>query len=211
MTSIDELQTGDILLFAAHIPSYTPMGLFDWLLSRATHSPYTHVALVLRDPTFIASNLKGLYVWESSWEGHPDPQDGKTKFGVQITPLHELLRSFDGAVYVRRLMNGRECITTEVLTDIHEVVYDRPYDVHVKDWVQAWCRTDTDPQKTDRFWCSALVAYFMVRFGFLNDDLDWSIIRPADFSSVANYLAWNDVRCAYSDDTPLLCTGPQRN
>mgnify|MGYP003314684960 CR=1 FL=1 len=47
--------------------------------------------MVLRDPTYIDPKLKGLYIWESSEEKNPDPQDGKKKIGVQITPLKELL------------------------------------------------------------------------------------------------------------------------
>ena len=157
---------------------------------------------MLRDPTFISPNLKGLYIWESSWEGSPDPQDGKIKLGVQITPLHEILHSFEGKVYVRHLLEGKENITHNTLAWIHQVVYNKPYDIHVKDWVQAWLRTDTEPQKTDRFWCSALVAYFMVQFRFVEDTVDWSISRPADLSSTSPYLPWKSI-CTYSDDTYL--------
>ena len=38
--------------------------------------------------------LKGYYVWESGWEGTPDPQDGKVKFGVQITPFEEIFQNY---------------------------------------------------------------------------------------------------------------------
>ena len=197
---LDTLQTGDLLLFASAPGQRSLMGLFDWVIRTATRSPYTHVALVLRDPTFIAPTLKGLYIWESSWEGSPDPQEGKTKLGVQITPLHEMLRTFDGEVYVRKLLRGQDALTDATLQSVHEVVYDKPYDVHVKDWVGAWLRKDAQPQKTDRFWCSALVAYFMVRFGFIDDTVDWSIVRPADLSSGSSYLAWREGACAYGED-----------
>ena len=55
-------------------------GTGNWLSSLVkwgTHSNYTHVAMVLKDPTFLHPHLKGAYVWESSWEGLPDPQDGE--------------------------------------------------------------------------------------------------------------------------------------
>ena len=70
-------------------------------------------------------------------------------------------------------------------------MYDKPYDTHIADWVGAWLRKDATPQKTDRFWCSALVAYFMVQFGFISEDVDWSIIRPSDLSFNSTYLSWN--------------------
>ena len=196
---MDQLQTGDLLLFASSSNQHSVVGLFDWIIRTATHSPYSHVALVLRDPVFISPSLKGLYIWESSWEGSPDPQDGKTKLGVQITPLHESLRNFKGHVYVRKLEKGQDRITDATLRSVHDVVYDKPYDVHVRDWVSAWLRKDAQPQKTDRFWCSALVAYFMVQFGFIEDTVDWSIIRPADLSSASTYLTWKPT-CRYGKD-----------
>lgn len=196
---MDQLQTGDLLLFASSSNQHSVVGIFDWIIRTATHSPYSHVALVLRDPAFISPSLKGLYIWESSWEGSPDPQDGKTKLGVQITPLHESLRNFKGHVYVRKLEKGRDRITDATLRSVHDVVYDKPYDVHVRDWVSAWLRKDAQPQKTDRFWCSALVTYFMVQFGFIENTVDWSIIRPADLSSASTYLTWKPT-CRYGKD-----------
>ena len=61
--------------------------------------------MVLKDPEFIHPTLKGTYIWESSWEGTPDPQDGINKFGVQITPLSELLNAYkgNGHIIVRRV------------------------------------------------------------------------------------------------------------
>ena len=196
---LDELNTGDILLFVSKPVKHPLMKLFDTMIQKTTKSPFTHTALVLKDPTFISPTLAGLYVWESSWEGSPDPQDGKIKLGVQITPLYEMLGKFQGDVYVRRLIKGKENITTEILMNIHNVVYDKPYDTHVPDWLAAWFRKDICPQKTDRFWCSALVAYFMVQFQFIDSGIDWSIVRPADLSSSSQYLSWKPC-CKYSDD-----------
>ena len=46
-----------------------------------------------------------MFVWESSSEPQADPQDGKKKIGVQITPLKELLDSYKGSgvVIVRQV------------------------------------------------------------------------------------------------------------
>ena len=59
------------------------MSFFTTLIKSCTKSSYSHVAMVLKDPSFQHPTLKGLYVWESSWEGKADPQDGKIKLGVQ--------------------------------------------------------------------------------------------------------------------------------
>ena len=81
------LKTGDIILFSSH--SKDILSYFSSLIKWGTHSDYTHVAMILKDPCFLDKPLEGLYVWQSGWEGKPDPQDNKTKLGVQITPLQE--------------------------------------------------------------------------------------------------------------------------
>ena len=86
------LNTGDILLF--DYEGGGSMGIFSWLIKKATKSNITHVGMVLKDPVFINPSLKGYYVWESGWEGTPDPQDGKVKFGVQITPFEEIFQNY---------------------------------------------------------------------------------------------------------------------
>ena len=95
--NINDLETGDILLFSPSTKTeHGIMRFLDWMIQSTTDSSYTHVAFVLKDPTFINPVLKGLYIWESAYEGTPDPQDGKIKFGVQITPLHQCIHNFDG-------------------------------------------------------------------------------------------------------------------
>ena len=76
-----------------------------------------------------------------------------------------------------------DLLTDEKLKEIHKIVYDKPYDLDIVDWFEAFIKKDfTNPQKTDRFWCSALVGYIYTRVGILNIDTDWSILRPNDFS-----------------------------
>ena len=187
------LKTGDILLF--DYEGGGSMGIFSWLIKKATKSNITHVGMVLKDPVFINPSLKGYYVWESGWEGTPDPQDGKVKFGVQITPLEEIIQSYkkkNGKIYVRRVTCPINLFTTEKLLQIHEIVYDKIYDIIPTDWIEAAFRRDDNPQKTSRFWCSALVGYIYTQCGCLHPGTDWSIIRPSDF--VEDYLQYiNDI------------------
>ena len=138
---------------------------------------------LLKDPSFIHPCLKGTFVWESSWEGTPDPQDGKIKLGVQITPLHEIVASYQGkGVFLRRIECDDSHFTEENLKKVHSVVYDKPYDIVPKDWIQALFKKDSRPQKTDRFWCSALVGYIYTKCGILDPGTDWSKLSPNDFS-----------------------------
>ena len=179
---IDNLETGDLLLFTEK-----GSGLFGFFLNMikwATHSDYVHVAMVLKDPTFINPNLKGMYVWESSWEGKPDPQDGKIKLGVQITPLQEILDAYkkNGHVFIRKLTAPKEKFDINKLTEVHNVVYNKPYDIVPTDWIEALLQKDLSPQKNSRFWCSALVGYIYTKCDILIPSTDWSIMRPSDFA-----------------------------
>ena len=98
------LKTGDILLYDSN-----GKGIFkviDSLIRYFSEGQYTHISLVLKDPDFIHPTLKGYYVWESGWEGAPDPQDGLTKLGVQITPFEEVynkMKKDGGKLYMRSL------------------------------------------------------------------------------------------------------------
>jgi hypothetical protein len=193
---ITDLQTGDLLLFVSDSDSWF-FGSLSNMISWGTHSNYTHIAMVLRDPVFSdIPPLKGLYVWESSWEGTPDPQDGKTKLGVQITPLHQILDTYrdKGHVFVRKLKRNlhHHCascghsidhlFTKSKLQSIHSVVYDKPYDIVPIDWIEAFFKRDSAPQKTSRFWCAALIGYIYTKIGILMPGTDWSILTPNDFS-----------------------------
>ncbi len=183
-------KTGDLILFDN--VGCNPISL---LIKFFTKSEITHIAMVIKDPDFIDPPLKGYYVWESNYEGTPDPQDGKTKFGVQITPLNEIYDKYKkdrGYVYVRRINCPNELLNTERLKEVHSVVYNKKYDFYLKDLVDAIQGEDTDPQKTSRFWCSALVGYIYTICGLLNKSTDWSILRPSDFTPSSDNLHFND-------------------
>jgi hypothetical protein len=191
MDYTNDLKTGDLILFNSH-----PNGLFSILsnmIRLTTHSNYTHIGFILKDPTFIEPHLKGLYVWESGWEGMPDPQDNEIKLGVQITPFEEIINNSKGAeISIRQVNCPLTLFNEEKLKEIHTVVYKKPYDILPKDWLPALFRKDLHPQKTDRFWCSALVGYIYTKLGLLVKETDWSILRPCDFSIMDEYIKFNE-------------------
>ena len=179
---LEKLQTGDLVLVNGQSTNFF-YRLFGNLIKYGTHSNYTHVCIIVRDPNFIDNPLKGTYIWESSWEGTPDPQDGKVKLGVQLTLLQDFVKNNKGSkILFRKLKCSENTFTTEKLKNIHTVVYNKPYDIVPKDWIEALLRIDDNPQKTNRFWCSALVGYIYTQCGLLKADTDWSILRPSDFS-----------------------------
>ena len=190
---MNTFKTGDLLLFNDQTTG--SFGAFTKMIKWGTHSNYSHTAMILKDPTFLHPHLKGLYVWESSWEGTPDPQDHKIKLGVQITPIDEILETYKrtgGHVYYRNVKTEKNLFTDENLAKVHEVVYKKPYDICPVDWVEAFLQKDLNPQKTERFWCSALVGYIYTKCGVLKSDTDWSILRPTDLSLDGEKLSFND-------------------
>lgn len=189
---MDNLKTGDLIMFCSNNNSGF-MGLFSSLIKYGSHSNYTHIGMILKDPTFINKNLKGLYVWESGYEGQPDPQDNFTKLGVQITPLYEMINNYKNSkIIIRKLKTEEEKLNDHVLHNIHSVVHNKPYDINILDWIQALIGIDISPQKIDRFWCSAFVGYIYTSAGILKEDIDWSILSPSDFSLEAENLKFTE-------------------
>lgn len=187
----DDLKTGDLIFFTGHTTGW--LRYFSSLIEYSTHSNYSHVGMIIKNPTFIDPELIGTYVWESGWEGERDPQDDRIKLGVQLTPFKEILKNFSGSKAIIRKINCPDNIfTEEKLLAIHTVVYGKPYDIVPKDWIWALFRKDKTPQKTDRFWCSALVGYIYTKCGVLKADTDWSILRPSDFSLDGELLKLNE-------------------
>jgi len=177
------LKTGDLLLFDNE--DYSGFGSLSYLIKRITKSNISHIAMVLKDPDFIHPSLKGYYVWESGWEEKPDPQDGKVKFGVQITPFHEIYGSYkktNSFIYLRRVKCDTNLFSKENLEKVHKIVYDKKYDINPLDWIKGIEKKDNNPQKTNSFWCSALIGYIYTKCGLLDPTTDWNILRPSNFT-----------------------------
>jgi hypothetical protein len=180
---MESLKTGDIIL--CDDLEYKDWGLLSWLIKFATKSDFSHVAMVVKDPDFTDPPMKGTYVWMSGTSNVPDPEDNTMKFGVQFVPFDEYVRTYGGKLYVRRLQCWKhyELFTKENLKKIHNVVYDKPYDVVITDWIEAYCKKDPRPQKTSRFVCSAFIGYVYTQLTLLPEDTDWDVLYPGYFSS----------------------------
>ena len=194
-----DLETGDILLFQHVKNKSTPFQMFDnflsWAISSWTHSPYTHIGIVLKDPNFTdGKKLEGLYLLESNYEGFPDSEDDNVKFGVQVVPLMEGIKNNYSNIYHRKLRCQRDSVFFEKLDEIYSIIHDKPYDINPVDWIKAAFRLDIgNVEKVRTFWCSALVAFVYVKLGFLQQDLPWTIISPEQFSTTGeNSLTFKD-------------------
>lgn len=194
---MNQLETGDILLFSNYPSGF--FGFFDSLIRFGTQSKYSHIGIVIKDPEFL--NLKGLYMWESGYEGTPDPQDNKIKIGVQITLLDTVINNYKktGHIFVRKLNCPKELITNEKLKKIHEEVYLKPYDINPIHWVASAFNSNINLNENKSFWCSALVCYILVKLGILDENENWTLKKPCDFSLSDEHLKFSK-NCSLSNN-----------
>jgi len=106
-----------------------------------------------------------------------------------------------GHLYLRKLKCNN--IDNHTLQSRIKVAYarvqDRPYDTNIFDWILGYYELNKDIQdntslstkyqKTNEFWCSALVSYILVECGLLDKNVAWTLISPIDY---ANYNEQNE-------------------
>ena len=176
-----ELETGDLLLFHG-------TSILSTILEYFGRSKYSHIGMIIKNPKFLNDKLKdGLYVLESSYGYKPDEEDHQIKFGVQLHKLEDIYKP--NTIYVRKLKNIiRDDIFYEKLKNIHNIIHNKPYDLHIMDWIMAEENISKpisiNPlwKITNRFWCSALISYVYLRLGWVSD-VNWSLVAPCEFSS----------------------------
>lgn len=200
------LQTGDLLLFSSSLT------WIDFLLKLFTSSKFTHIGVILKDPLYINDTLKGYYLLHSGLESFHDEEDGKIKYGVQISELSKVFDEYrdekKGHLFVRRLKTERTEEFQQKMKQIHTVVHNKPYDLHPLDWLKAEFELRKhddipfkDSHRTDSFWCSALVAYTYVRLGYLDESIPWTFIAPNQFSSTDKKQL--HFKCVLENDEPI--------
>lgn len=197
---LNELNTGDILLFDEH-PKGCLWKLLDGCIKFCTKSKYSHSALVLKDPEWLG--LKGIYVWESTGFTHlKDAVDHVEKFGIQIHDITEYTNLYKGKIkiYVRSGTNkSRKQLTNEKLRELYDSTHNKPYDAMPFDWLEAMVKIGPR-RRTDMFWCSAFISYILTKTGIMNKNTDWSMQSPQDLSFKSNSISWE---IPYSNDKLL--------
>ena len=199
---INEMRTGDLILFSgAH-------SLISSAVKWWTNSNYSHIGMVLVNPKIgvydinhTMKELKGVYLVESGCENILDATDNTYKYGVQVVPLEQVIKNYEGSVYWRKLNILNSQYTEETLsntfTNIYSFIKNKKYDLDVidlfcsrlnitypkpmyKSAILNWISNDT--QKSDKFVCSALVAYIYTQFELLPSITEWTECIPKYFS-----------------------------
>ena len=156
------MDTGDLVFFK----KYDGLWLIGRLIQWWTKSDFIHVGIILKDPVFLG--LKGTYIWESEPLG-----------GVVISPFKPS-RKF----WIRKYIGLKLC--NEKLYEIFQITNGKPYDKNPLDWIEAIIGKDFEPQRTNAFWCSALVGCILTKLEKLNKNTDWSIMSPAYLANMEN-------------------------
>jgi len=184
-----EDRTGDIVLFSRRrAPWFHPLSV---AIDFFTESQFSHVGMVLHNPTWLHPSLRGEFLWQSTSTSVANAEDpAQHVFGVQITPLMGAVHGNRDYTLLRRAVHcgGADVFTHERLRDIHAAVHARPYDVIPSHWIDAALHRGTDPGPPSTFFCSALLGYILMQLGCIPPSTNWRLLRPCDFSSRAPVL-----------------------
>ena len=111
-------------------------------------------------------------------------------------------------IIARPIHSSPNLLTDKKLKKVFEIVHGKPYDKNPIDWVEAFFKKDPNPQKTDRFWCSALCGFIYTKCGLLDSTTDWSILAPNDFDiardDIKGGLQWTNGNWMCSEELRIV-------
>lgn len=201
-----KLSTGDILLFHGKAVVSCCIEFF-------SRSKYSHIGMILKDPYYIDEKLEGLYLWQSGKEDFPDAEDNMFIYGVQISPLEDVIRDYGIENCYVRFLNNHIPINFKDIQDIHNTVHHIPYDLNPIDWLEAGVyelESHNDKKKLinkkkaktpKSVWCSALIGYIFYRLNLINNP-NWKLLSPEDWSCKKDKILQLN-QCSMTTDTCL--------
>jgi hypothetical protein len=201
-TLFNYFESGDLLLFS------DTTFLFSRIIETFTGTPFSHVAMVLRDPILEGVKHLGLYIFESTGMSDiPDVENGMFKLGVQIRPLEKVLSEYNGRVWWRQLRTVRDDAFYNKLYNAHSKVHGVKYDLDPRDWFRVLFDIDIgNVRKTNEMYCSALVGFVYNELElFTQNDVEWTLVRPCDYSSTysKSRISFNE-KCVVAPDVLIV-------
>jgi hypothetical protein len=169
----EDLNTGDIVLFSGK-------GLISNVIKRFTGSPWSHVGMVICSPEW---NMKLL--WESTTLSKlKDITSGEARQGVQLVPLSERIKTYEGEVGIRKLLHT-EPLNNQALIDLRAEVKGRPYEESKIELFKSAHDGFMGGNEEDlsSLFCSELVAEAYQRLGLITEDTPSNEFTPADFGN----------------------------
>tara|TARA_B100000768_G_scaffold156636_1_gene154307 strand:+ start:10146 stop:10886 length:741 start_codon:yes stop_codon:yes gene_type:complete len=198
----NKLETGDLILF-------NNTSTISCCIKYFTCSKYSHIGMILKDPLYINTKLKGLYLWQSSKENFLESEDNKSIYGVQISSLEKVLDECNlKNVYIRklnlRLPINKDPLMISKLKKIHQEIHHHHYDLNPIDWLLAgeyelenWLSLPVNDkiillnqkptQVPSTVWCSSLIGFIYYNLNLIKN-LNWKLLSPEDWSYKNNKL-----------------------
>lgn len=169
-----KLRTGDIVLFSGKGGISTGIKWF-------TQSKWSHVGMVLRLPEWDA-----ILIWESTTLSNiADIESGKERKGVQLVPLSERIRKYNGEASIRMLKDIE--VSPEMLKELslfRAEVKGRPYEKNQIELVKSAYDgpLGVNTEDLSSLFCSEMVAEAYQRMGLLSEEKASNEYTPKDFS-----------------------------
>lgn len=172
----DSLKTGDLLLFSGK-------GTISDLIKHITSAKWSHIGMVVRVPEF-----EMVLCWESTTLSNvEDVTTGKATRGVQLVALRDRLRTYDGEVCARHLVEPITNGALAALGKFRSEVCGRPYEESKLELLRSawdgWGGANTEDLSS--LFCSELVGEAYQRMGLIDESVPSNEFTPADFRAGA--------------------------
>jgi hypothetical protein len=179
---IENCDTGDLLLFNS-------TAFYSRFIELFSRSKYSHIGYIIKNPTWLHPDLSGIFLFESGAECTKDVLSQHKIFGVQLTPMEEIVKQYRSATYgyIYYVQNKFDR-TNDYYENLKNVILKtdtKKYDLNPIDWIKADFDINIGIRKVDKFFCSALVGYIMEEVGHLDKNIDWTYIAPRRYSKNA--------------------------
>jgi hypothetical protein len=181
--------TGDLILFSGR-------STMSSIVEYVTQGTWSHVGMVVKDPDYLINtkSKKGCFLYESGEGETVDIDTGSTLFGIQLIDLSQYIAKYDGIVGYRKLTwNKTESDVDAAMRIIYNTTYHKKYDWNPYDLVDPAIHNrywmidkilGINTRRTDKFFCSALIAYVYTQLGLLKPNTEWSLIYPKFFGAI---------------------------
>ncbi len=187
------LRTGDIVLFSGK-------GNLSQTIKTLSGSRWSHVGMVMVLPEY-----DFVCLWESTTLSTlRDLQTGDWRRGVQLTPLSIRIKTYDGDVAVRHLLDvDLSPLDLGRLNVLRRATVGVPYEVSKLELLGSLLRGVSIASHDDlcSLFCSEAVAEAYQTMGLIGCDAQSKKYAPARFSQDAEDLPW--LRGRLGDEIPL--------
>ena len=176
---IENCQTGDLLLFSSN-------AIYSRLIELLSFSKFSHIAYIIKNPTWLHPDLSGVYLFESGAEPTVDVLSKHKVFGVQLTPIEEIYKDYKNSYcgYLYYVKNDFDR-TEDYYSKLKEILIKtdgEKYDLDPIDWIKARFDINVGQRKINSFFCSALVGFILESVGQIHNDVDWTYVSPRRYS-----------------------------